>query len=172
MLRHRDVVEDVDDVGVQERRTVWAPWSPAQFVALGFGVLYLIMSVAALARTGLNADAFTSTHTTALGFGHTPLLAVIELAFGLLMIMAGAVPGAGRGSMAFLGTLALGFGVVVLAAATNLYDTLGVNSGNGWLYVITGVVTLTAAIAAPIFFGSEERSTQYERGVVRRGHLF
>ncbi|MHB8575793.1 MAG: DUF4383 domain-containing protein [Dehalococcoidia bacterium] len=162
------MASNVDDVGVTERRVVWAAWSPAQLVALGFGVLYLIMSVAALARTGLSGDSFTTTHTTALGFAHTPLLAVIELVFGLLLIMAGAVPGAGRGTMALLGTLALGFGVVILAASTNLYDTLGVDSGNGWLYVITGVVTLAAAIAAPVFLGSDRRSVGYQQDVVSR----
>src|SRR4051794_3760583 len=103
-----------DEVEVAEHRVMWAPWSPAQLVALAFGILFLVLGVATLAKTGLTANQFTDTHVNVLGFGHTGVLGIIELVFGLLMIMAGAVPGAGRGLMAFLGTVALGFGVVVL----------------------------------------------------------
>src|SRR3954467_9345219 len=82
-----------DEVDVAERQVVMAPWSPAQLVALAFGIIFLVLGVAALAKTGLNANEFTGTHVSVIGFGHTPLLGAIELVFGLLMIMAGAVPG-------------------------------------------------------------------------------
>jgi uncharacterized membrane protein HdeD (DUF308 family) len=81
------------------------------------------------------------------------------------MIMAGAVPGAGRGTMAFLGTLALGFGVVILAVSASLYDALGVHEANGWLYLITGVITLVAAIAAPIIFSRSRHTVAYDHDV-------
>jgi hypothetical protein len=164
MFEHRE------DVGVAEHHVVWAPWSPAQLVALVLGVLFLIMGAVTLARTGLNGNGFATTHTSALGFGHTPPLGVIELIFGLLMIMAGTIPGAGRGTMAFLGTLALGFGIVILASAGSLFDSLGVDDASGWLYVFTGVVTLVAAIAAPVIFGSHRRSAEYERDHVDHIH--
>jgi hypothetical protein len=164
------MIEHHEDAGLSERRVIWAPWSPAQLVALVIGVFYLILGAVTLAKTGLNGDGFTTTHVSALGFGHTPLLGVIDLAFGLLLVMAGAVPGAGRGTMAFIGTLALGFGVVVLAASGSLYDSLGVNDANGWLYIITGVVTLVAAIAAPIIFGSERRTVAYDSDHVDHVH--
>lgn len=159
------MLERRESVGVAEREVVGPPWSPAQIVALAFGVFYLILGAIALANGGVGGSGFTSNHVTALGFDQTPLLGVIELIFGLLMIMAGAVPGAGRGLMAFLGTLALGFGVVVLAASASLYDGLGATNGDGWLYLITGVITLVAAIAAPIIFNGERRRVAYDRDV-------
>jgi hypothetical protein len=70
--------------------------------------------------------------------------------------------------MAFLGALALGFGVVVLVQQPSLYDRLGVVDASGWLYVISGVVTLVAGVAAPIFFTGGRQSVRYDRDVVRR----
>lgn len=165
------MIEHHDEVGVAERRVVWAPWSPAQLVALVIGAFFIILGAVTLAKTGLNSDGFTTTHVSALGFGHTPLLGVIDLVYGLLLVMAGAVPGAGRGTMAFLGVLALGFGVVVLSASGSLYDSLGVTDSSGWLYIIVGVVTLVAAFAAPVIFGSQRRSVAYEEDHAHRDHL-
>jgi Domain of unknown function (DUF4383) len=154
-----------ESTGVSEQEVMGPAWSPAQIVALVFGVFYLILGALALARGGVSADGFTSTHVNVMGFDHTPLLGVIELVFGLLMIMAGAVPGAGRGTMAFLGTLALGFGVVILAVSASLYDALGVHEANGWLCLITGVITLVAAIAAPIIFSRSRHTVAYDHDV-------
>jgi len=161
------MLEQEDDMVVAEQRVVSAPWSPAQLVALAFGALFLVLGAVTLAGTGLTADGFTSTHVTALGFQHTPLLGAIELVFGLLMIMAGAIPGAGRGTMAVLGTLALGFGVVILVQSGSLYDTLGVDAANGYLYLVTGIVTLVSAVAAPVIFSRERRAVAYDSESVR-----
>jgi len=157
-----------DEVDVAERSVLWAPWSPAQLVALVIGIIYLVLGVAVLAKAGLSADTFTSAHVSVFGFGHTPLMGLIELVYGLLLIMAGAVPGAGRGLMAFLGALALGFGVVVLVQQASLYGSLGVLDANGWLYVITGVITLIAGVAAPIIFTGGRQRVAHDRDVIQR----
>jgi Na+-driven multidrug efflux pump len=156
----RGETEAVEDVGVEERRVLWAPWSPAQIVALIIGVFYLILGAIALAASGGNANGFAANpHVTALGFHQTPVLGIIEIVFGLFMVMAGAIPGAGRGTMAFLGTLALAFGIVVLAAYASMYDALGTDAADGWLYVITGIVALVAGMIAPIFLARSREST-------------
>lgn len=156
------------NVSEAERHVVWAPWSPAQIVALVLGGLYAILGGVALARAGIGGNTFTQSHVGVLGFSHTALLGVIELVYGLLLIMAGAVPGAGRGTMVFLGALALGFGIVVLAAADSLYAGLGVRDANGWLYIVTGVATLIAAMTAPLIYGAEQRSTAYRDDALHR----
>jgi Na+-driven multidrug efflux pump len=161
------MLEQEERVVVTERRVVAPPWSPAQFVALSFGALFLILGVATLAATGLSADTFTSAHVNTLGFHHTPLLGAIELVFGLLLIMAGAIPGAGRGTMAVLGTLALGFGIVVLIQAPSLHDSLGVHDANGYLYIATGIINLVASVAAPVIFTRQRRSVGYDQEVAR-----
>jgi hypothetical protein len=130
------------------------------------GALFTLLGAVTLARTGLSGS-FIEPHVTVIGLDHTALLGAIELAFGLLMVMAGAVPGAGRGTMTLLGGLALGFGIVILIEPTAFHRTLGVHAGNGWLYVLTGIVSLVAAMAAPVIFGSGSRYEGRDRDVVR-----
>jgi hypothetical protein len=162
------MVERDDDVRVAHRRVDWAPWSPAQFIALALGALYIIMGALALGQTGISAAGFINTHVVSLGLHHTGLLGAIELIYGLLMVLAGVVPGASRGLMSFLGVLALGFGIVFLIQPVSFHGALGVHEANGWFYLITGIVTLVAAMAAPIMFGRDRRSSASRRDVVYR----
>ncbi|HLZ73069.1 MAG TPA: DUF4383 domain-containing protein [Dehalococcoidia bacterium] len=157
-----------ENVAVTERRVIWAPWSPAQLVALAFGVFFVVIGAVAMARGGLDANTFDSKIVNVLGFDHTALLGVIELVFGLLLLLAGALPGAGRGTMAFLGVAALGFGIVVLATADQLRSTLGVTTANGWLYVITGIVNLVVAMVAPVIFTRQRHVAGYRDDVLHR----
>jgi hypothetical protein len=159
------------DVEYAERRVVWAPWSPAQLVAVVIGVLYVVLGAVALAGARGADGGFANAHVSALGFHHTALLGGTELVYGLVLVMAGAVPGAGRGLMAFLGTAAVGFGAVVLAQSPALHDTLGVHEANGWLYILTGVVTLAAGMAAPVFFGRQRRAVEYRSDIATRHGL-
>lgn len=144
------------------RRVERAPWSPAQVVALAIGIVFAVLGAVALARTGIHTDNLTAKHVAVAGFHHTAVLGIIELVFGLLMIAAGAIPGAGRGTMTFLGILALGFGIVVIVQATSFHRTLGVHPANGWLFVISGGLSLLAAMVSPVFF-SHDRVGYAER---------
>lgn len=155
-----------EDRAVDERHVMWAPWSPAQVVALAFGIFLLVLGAATLSNTGLNGSAITTTKTITWGFGGTAVLGLIDVVAGLLLILAGAIPGAGRGTMAFLGVLALGFGILILAAQPSLYDGLGVNDADGWLFLITGIVNLLAAMLAPVFIDSHRSARAYDDEVV------
>jgi hypothetical protein len=154
------------DQQVAHRRVDWAPWSPAQFIALGIGALYIILGVGTLAQTGITASGFLDQHVSVLGFHHTPLLGVVELVFGLLMVMAGAIPGAARGTMSFLGILALGAGIVFIIQPASLHGFLGVHTDNGWLYIVTGIVSLLTAMIAPIIMDNSRSSVARERNIV------
>ena len=44
------MIDREEDVAVAERHVVWAPWSPAQLVALAFGIFFVIMGAVAMAR--------------------------------------------------------------------------------------------------------------------------
>jgi hypothetical protein len=57
--------------------------------------------------------------------------------------------------MSFLGVAALGFGIIVVIQPSSFHKTLGVTSGNGWLYIVTGGIATFAAMVAPVVFGSE-----------------
>jgi hypothetical protein len=145
------------------------PWSPAQVVALAIGLFFAVLGGIALARTGLDLNDVHHPHRV-VGWGdwhHTPLLALIELGFGVVMMLAGAIPGAWRGAMGLLSAVALGFGIFVVADAApgRLHNWLGVHHANGWLYIVVGAVGLAATMLSPVIW-SRRRTT---RGARHRG---
>jgi hypothetical protein len=136
------------------------PWSPAQIVALAIGLFFAVLGGIALARTGLDLNDVHDPHRI-VGWGdwhHTPLLALIELGFGLLMLLAGAIPGAWRSAMVLLSTVAVGFGIFVVAdaAPARLHTWLGVHRANGWLYIVVGAVGLAAAMLSPVVWNRSQ----------------
>ena len=146
-----------------------APWSPAQAVALILGIVFLVLGGIALARTGINFNDVTGTHVRVAGSTQTQLMAYIELIFGALLILAGAIPGAGRGLMSFCGVVALVFGIVVTAQSSSFYHSLGIGKGYGVFSIIIGAVLLVSSIIAPIYWSrgwSQRRS-----GVGTRQHI-
>jgi len=142
------------------------PWSPAQAVALILGIVFLVLGGTALARTGINFNNVTGTHVNVAGSNQTQLMAYIELIFGALLILAGAVPGAGRGLMSFCGVLALVFGIIVTAQPSSFSHSLGIGKGYGIFLIIIGIVLLVAAIVAPIYWS---RGWSQSRGWSHRG---
>jgi hypothetical protein len=151
---------------VAERRVIWAPWSPAQIVALAFGIFFLALGAVTLSRAGGGNGDLTSGRVVVWSFGGNAITAIVEIVYGLLLILAGAVPGAGRATMAFLGVLALGAGIITLAARASLYDGLGVNEATGWLFLIAGIANLIAAMAAPVFFAADRESIRRDDEVI------
>lgn len=143
----------VDDQETAEQRVVHrATWSPAQIVAMVIGLAYVVFGGVALARTGFHVAPYTY-HDVA-GFTHTTVLAIIEIVFGVIVLGAGAVPGADRGGMIFGGVIAIAGGLIVAIQPSSFHRVLGVNAENGWLYVITGAVLVIAAMLAPSFSSS------------------
>jgi hypothetical protein len=136
---------------VDERTT--RLWSPSQLVALILGGAAIAFGVLALTRTGLDLSHLTRHHDAALGFGHTPLLGLAEIGFGIVMLLAAFGPVAGRNIMTLLGTAAIGLGVVVLAGwwSAKLTHWLGVSDRNGWLFIAAGGVAVLAAFFAPVW---------------------
>lgn len=132
------------------------PWSPAQLVALVLGVIFLVIGGIALARTGIDVRHLTARHVTVAGAGQTQLMAYIELVFGALLLGAGAVPGAGRGGMTFLGVIALVFGIV-LKAQPSSFHRLGTGGGYGVFLIVIGVVLVVSAIVAPVYWTATRR---------------
>jgi len=140
-------------------RSVRSFWSPAQIVGLIIGIGITVLGFAAVARTGFDTDHIYSPKAMAWNLPHSPLMGLIEVGFGVLVIVSAVVPGGMRGFMALLGAAALSFGLVVLVedAPNRLNHWLGVVDRNGWFYVITGGVLLLAAIVSPVFASRTER---------------
>src|SRR6266568_6246448 len=114
---------------VIHRHTRRVSWSPAQVVALIVGLFYGIIGAVALLRTGIHTDgqdALLHPRVSVGGFHHTPLLAMIEVGFGLLCILAGAIPGGGRTTMTFLGTVALGLGIIIVIQPSSFFHLFAI----------------------------------------------
>jgi Domain of unknown function (DUF4383) len=127
-------------------------WSPAQLVAVVLGGAAIVFGAFGLADTGLDLGHVDSPHEVALGFHTTPLLALVEIAWGVLMVIAAIRPVAGRALMVLLGTAATVFGALILFDAWQhrFHDWFGVHDDNGWLFLAAGVVTLLAAFVLPV----------------------
>lgn len=148
--RHR---QPEQEVVVEDRAVSVHPWSPAQIVAVVVGIGFVVLGIAALARTGFSVDDLFNPQKEVIGFRHSPLLGAIEIAFGALLILAGVVTGGARSLMAFLGIIAAIFGALILVnvAPNRLHRWLGVGDPYGWMVLIVGVVLLAAAFFSPEF---------------------
>jgi len=164
MFRSRRVVDDapVDDRAIAEddrvaaRRTAVErpPWSPAQLIALAIGIISTVIGVVALTKTGIHSNTMDVVRSNGPLWQHTAWLAIGEIAFGLIMIGAGVVPGGARGLMTFLGILALAFGIAVLVAKNDLRA----EDATGWAFIIAGGLSLLAAALSPVFFTGTRRA--------------
>ena len=154
-----DHVDHVDHEGA----TIW---SPRQLVAFVIGVAAIVLGAFAIARTGLDTGNLFHPHMKIATLEHTPLLALAELAFGVLMLLCAASPLMGRGLMELLSVCALGLGVVTVANFWHqrLYHWLGVQHRNGWLFVIAGAVGLAGALFLPTI-GRSRRMVTRDTGV-------
>jgi hypothetical protein len=162
-----DAVDPVVTDDAVEERPASEPtvWSPAQIIGLIVGIGFTVLGIAAIATTGFHTDHIYTPHDTVWHLSHSPLLALCEIAFGVLMIIASVVPGGSRELMAFLGAISLAFGIVILtnAAQDNIAHWTGVTHRNGWLFAIVGGVMLLLALLSPTFVAG---GTRRQRRVV------
>jgi uncharacterized membrane protein YidH (DUF202 family) len=134
------------------------PWSPAQILALAVGILFVVAGGIALARTGIHLHDVTAQRVTVAGVGQTQLLAYIEIGFGVLLLLAGSIPGASRSGMSFLGVTSLVFGIIVVAQPSTFTHPLGIDSSYGVFLIVVGAVVLITAMVAPVYGGVTRRA--------------
>lgn len=137
-------------------------WTPAQIVALILGVAFVVLGGVALLRTGIGVDLFEPT-TTVAGMSYTPLLGIIEVAFGLLMLAAGAFPGASDG-VVFLGVLALAFGLLLVIEPAAFNESIAAGQAHGWFYVIAGGIAALTGLVTPSVQRRRYETREYDRG--------
>jgi hypothetical protein len=127
-------------------------WSPAQLIALALGGVAIAFGVIALTRTGLDPSHLTRDRDTVLGFGHTPLLGLAEVGFGVLLVLAAGLPIVGRNAMTLIGAATLGLGVVVVEGwwSTRMVRWLDVSDRSGWLFVAVGGFVLVVSCFTPV----------------------
>lgn len=129
-------------------RTRFGPWSPAQFVVGAVGVFLTVLGGVALARTGIGD--WTSPTTSVLGFGHTPLFAVVEILMGVVIMSDTARPYLARRSLASTGVLFLAFGLITWIEPGAFDQWLGVTAATGALYSTLGIGAILIGSVSPI----------------------
>jgi len=140
------------------------PWSPLQLIGLIVGVGFTVLGIVAVARTGFDTSHIYTPRTVVWHLRHNPLLAVIEIGYGVLMILASVVPGGLRALMGLLGAAALVLGIVTLAGPPQrINHWLAVANANGVVFTIVGAVVVLAAIVSPVFFAGTRRQTRRVR---------
>src|SRR4051794_37422047 len=88
--------------------TVTMPtWSPVQIIGLLVGIGFAVLGLAAIVRTGFDTAHIYRPHEVVWQLPHSPLLALIEIAYGALLIVASVVPGGVRWLIGLLGAAAV-----------------------------------------------------------------
>ena len=159
----------VVESGHADRYVARAPFSWVQILGLVLGAVFIVLGAVALARTGLPGSDWTQPHIGVAGLDHTPLLAILEIVFGLLLIVAGATRS--RSGLIFLGGVALIFGIITLIEPTPFHDVLGIHVPHSWLFITTGALSLIAAILAPTVYGTDRIVVSAREDVVRDERL-
>lgn len=128
-------------------------WSPAQLFAVILGIASIVLGAFVLTRTGLDLGDLTRPHDTVLSFEHTPLLGLCEIGFGVVLLIAGMRPIAGRALMGIAGAATLGLGLVIVADFwhSRMHDWFGVNDRGGWVIAGVGAAVLLVSFVTPVF---------------------
>ena len=160
-MRLRRRATQVEPVETAHRPRVW---STSQLAALLIGAGFIVLGAVALNRTGFSTSQLYEPSERIWTLGHTPLLAIIELGFGIAMVIAALRPMAGRALMMLLSIGAIGSGVVILADVwpRRIHHWFGASHRNGWLYVIAGGIGVLAAVFAPTIRRRRRRIVQHD----------
>lgn len=111
-------------------------------VAGAVGVVLLVIGLVALARTGVPAEALTEVTASVGPFTRTPLMAIIEIAVGLVLLV-GSIT-AEKGSLMGVGLVAIVFGIVWLIEPGAFGEILGIGRESAVLYLLVGAASLVA----------------------------
>lgn len=132
----------------QVRVAYTSRWEPDAIIAAIGGLVLLVVGLIAITRGGFDGP-MADPVVTVLGFTHTTTLGLIEIAFGLFLLIAGV--SRSRAGATFFGT-ALGIAGFVGAVQTESFDeSLALESSMAWLVVLLGAVIALSALMMPRF---------------------
>jgi hypothetical protein len=124
---------------------------PALLVGTAIGAAGIMLGLYTLVRVGLDTNDFSRPAVTVLHIEHTPLLALAEIGFGAVMILAGMAPRFGPIVIGVLCAILVACGAALLSASrtSRLHHWFGVVHHQGWTFVIVGALGLLAALVFP-----------------------
>ncbi len=169
MLTRRTSVPVDDDVAAEQYEVVERPVSRIpQIIGLIIGIGFTVLGIATVARTGFDTGHIYEPHTAVWHLSQNPLMGVIEIAFGVLLVLSSVEAGGTRPALAFFGILSFVFGLVVVlnVAPNHLYHWVAVNHRNGWLFFAVGLALALPALLMPEVLerrvqGTRQRHTRF-----------
>ncbi len=136
------------------RSTYTRRFAPDAVIAALVGLALLVTGLIAITRGGFDGPMSTPV-VEVLGFTHTTTLGLIEAAIGLCLLISGAT--SSRAGALFFGSV-LGIGAFVGAVQEDSFrETLALESGMAWLFVIAAVVVVVSALLMPRFITRSTR---------------
>ena len=121
---------------------------PANVIAAVVGVCAIALGVWALVKTGINTDHIFTPTKDVLGLPHTPTLALGEIAFGIVLLVAAALGRFGTFLIALAGAASFAFGVIVLSDSWSgrVHRWTAADHDSGWVFIGVGAVLVLAAV--------------------------
>jgi hypothetical protein len=139
-------VAPVVPVGQHLRTDAVSRFAPDAVVAAVVGLVLVLVGLIAVTRAGLDAPLSDPVVSVA-GFRHTAVLGFLEVGFGVLLLLSGALRS--RAGALFFGAL-LGIAGFVAAVQPSSFDhSLAIESSMAWLVTIAGAVVALAALVLP-----------------------
>jgi hypothetical protein len=132
---------------------VRSPFGFAQAICLAIGIFLAVIGAVGLARAGVRH--LTTPTTTVGAFTMTPLLALVDLALGLVGLVGATGRTTARGVSMFVGPLMIVAGIVALIQPVR---QLGWNDADGVVSIIIGAAAMIGALLTPNMAAYEERS--------------
>jgi asparagine N-glycosylation enzyme membrane subunit Stt3 len=143
--------------GGQVRKAYASHFAPDAIIAAIAGLVILVVGLIAVVRGGFDGQ-MSDPVVQVVGFTHTTVLGLIEIAIGAALLISGATRS--RSGAVLFGS-ALGIAGFVGAVQTKSFTkSLALESSMAWLAVLVAVVVVLAALMMPRF---NRQSTVIER---------
>ena len=144
---------------VRRVRTSWGLYRAWDSIVVGvIGTALLLIGLIALVRAGTDGP-WDQPVVEVLGFTHTAILGIIEIAFGVCLLLSAVT--LSRAGATFFGAL-LGIGAFVGAVQTESFKrTLALESSFAWWLVFAAIVILVVSAIVPRVFVSRTATSTY-----------
>jgi hypothetical protein len=155
------------DTTVTRRRNRRAK-RPSHVIAAVVGLCAIALGVWALIKTGVNTDHIFTPTKDVLGLPHTPALALGEIVFGILLLVAAALGRFGTFLIALAGAALFAFGVIVVSDSWSgrVHRWTAADHDSGWVFIGIGAV-LVLAVILPLLVSTRRVRTS-ERPAIER----
>ena len=140
--------------GGQVRTASASRFAPDAIVAAIAGLVILVVGLIAVVRGGFEGEMSVPV-VEVLGFAHTTVLGLIEIAIGAALLISGATRSR-SGEIFFGGVLGIA-GFVGAVQSESFVESLALESSMAWLAVLTAVVVVLCALLLPRYARTSTR---------------